>query len=319
MSTSPKRLYLDQNKWIELSRAHYGRSDGAHLSHVYEKISRGVEDGSLILPLSSSHYVETRKSRNMDRRKRLARVMVALSKGWTITTQACMTRKLIALEVDSIFGGAPRTVSPDPFGHGWVFAFGRSDELSNDLGIEVHRAKLLEQAMDTPEVFYQLLVGDDEDANSMAIDGYERGAAELVGRIEANRILGHPYGKAIRKWAYVANLTLSLESVLSRALAKHALTFHDFLSTGRDKLLSFFASIPCLDVEIELATERNEFRDRAVASNDMTDIAFLSMAVPYCDIVVTERLWADLVRRKHLDRKYATTTVSDLSLLSGVL
>jgi len=121
--------------------------------------------------------------------------------------------------------------------------------------------------------------------------------------------------KAVRKRAYVADLTLGLQNDISKILAAYGYSFDWFLNLGRSRLIEFFHSMPSLDVEIELATERDEFWNRPIDPNDLVDIAFLSVSVPYCDYVVTERFWLDLIQRKGLDKKYGTIVLSNLSQL----
>jgi hypothetical protein len=77
--------------------------------------------------------------------------------------------------------------------------------------------------------------------------------------------------------------------------------------------LGLLESIPVLDVEINLHVERNEHKGRKIEPNDEIDIAFLSLAVPYCHIVVTERFWANLILRLKLDLKYGTIVANDLN------
>ncbi len=55
-------VYLDQNKWIDLSRAYYGIQDGQKFQSVLTKIQTVVSNKSAIFPLSFQHYYETNKS-----------------------------------------------------------------------------------------------------------------------------------------------------------------------------------------------------------------------------------------------------------------
>ena len=133
------------------------------------------------------------------------------------------------------------------------------------------------------------------------------------------RSLGKSYSKSSRKRAYVADLTYYLQPELAKVLASYKQTFGDFLDLDKKRSKAFFEGVPTLIVEIELATERDEHWDKEVDPNDMTDISFLSVAIPYCDIVVTEKFWTDLARRKKLHEKYDTAILSDLLELGSYL
>ncbi len=53
--------------------------------------------------------------------------------------------------------------------------------------------------------------------------------------------------------------------------------------------------------------------------NDLNDVMALSVVVPYCDVVVTERQWAHSVGVAKLDRRFNTTVISDLRKLPELL
>ena len=53
--------------------------------------------------------------------------------------------------------------------------------------------------------------------------------------------------------------------------------------------------------------------DRFVKQIDEIDLGFLSLAVPYCRAVYTEKFWGNLVHRTKLDTKYGTYVGHDLS------
>ena len=53
--------------------------------------------------------------------------------------------------------------------------------------------------------------------------------------------------------------------------------------------------------------------------NDSMDLAVVSMAVPYCDVVVTEKFWGTLVHRHGFDSEYGTEILHDVAELPDVL
>jgi hypothetical protein len=93
--------------------------------------------------------------------------------------------------------------------------------------------------------------------------------------------------------------------------------FFDFL--GKSGLEQLFAEMPTTDVLLALRNQRNLHYHKPLEANDLNDQTFLAAAVPYCDIVVTEKQWVDLAHRKALDQKYQTKVVSDLTELLKLL
>lgn len=47
---------------------------------------------------------------------------------------------------------------------------------------------------------------------------------------------------------------------------------------------------------VTLGLDKDKQADRPVHRNDLKDIGFLTMAVPYCDAVVCEKFFSHLVR-----------------------
>jgi len=86
-----RKVYLDQNKWIDLSRAHHGDPLGAPFEDALAAVSQAVSDGTASFPLSAGHYFETWKQRKRDPRRALAEVMSNLSQHRTIGDQRSIT------------------------------------------------------------------------------------------------------------------------------------------------------------------------------------------------------------------------------------
>jgi hypothetical protein len=84
---------------------------------------------------------------------------------------------------------------------------------------------------------------------------------------------------------------------------------------GPEGLIKFFEDMPTTDIMMNLRNQRNNQFEKAIEPNDLNDLSFLSVAIPYCDVVVTEKQWVDLAKRKGVDRKYNTVLLSDLAEL----
>ncbi|MGY0497431.1 hypothetical protein ACWZHB_02905 [Nocardia sp. FBN12] len=68
------RVYLDQAKWVDLSKYRAGRLDGAWFRDVDTVASEAVRSGHVSFVLSFAHYYETHRRR--DTQSRLALVSV---------------------------------------------------------------------------------------------------------------------------------------------------------------------------------------------------------------------------------------------------
>lgn len=102
----------------------------------------------------------------------------------------------------------------------------------------------------------------------------------------------------VQKLRYIGINTSDIESI-GDYVQEH---FEDFLKT-----------MPMLYVAAKLTFQRFKNSSKPFHKNDIKDIAFLSPAIPYCDIVITERSWVDYIRREKLDILYGTEVFSDLN------
>jgi len=72
-------------------------------------------------------------------------------------------------------------------------------------------------------------------------------------------------------------------------------------------------------IQKSIVTERDENLNKKIDPHDMNDVGFLAVAIPYCNAVVTDNYWADIAKRKKLDKKYNTLILDDLLDLRQIL
>jgi hypothetical protein len=99
----------------------------------------------------------------------------------------------------------------------------------------------------------------------------------------------------------------------------HANVDANELATSATEMTSFLRDLPSRWVDYELQRLRHDDRTIKRDRGDLNDLSALSIAIPYCDIVVTERLWVDLLKRARLDRKYDTAVLDKITKLPDLL
>jgi hypothetical protein len=77
--------------------------------------------------------------------------------------------------------------------------------------------------------------------------------------------------------------------------------------------------MPTTNVSIELKTAWHRNRDKPWSANDVYDIDALSLAVPYCDIVVTEKACHHVLNSAGLGDQMHTALLRDLQELPNTL
>src|SRR5215471_14030132 len=107
----PKCLYLDQNKWIDLARAHYGKPEGVKFQPCLQFIRAAIKAGTLIVPFGVWNAIESMISGDEGRRKRLAEFMVDLSGNKTVSPENVVAPMEIVNATRQLFG-MPATEAP---------------------------------------------------------------------------------------------------------------------------------------------------------------------------------------------------------------
>ena len=87
----------------------------------------------------------------------------------------------------------------------------------------------------------------------------------------------------------------------------------------KDDIEQFYMSIPTALCEFTLLFNRDQQLQRPIEVNDIADIWHLTLAIPYSDIVITERMWTSICKRTKLDQKCDTIILSSIKELNKYL
>jgi hypothetical protein len=318
----PKCLYLDQNKWIDLAKAHYGKPDGEPFQECLEAVRAGVKAGKLVLPFSVVNAIEGMLPRDAGRRARLARFIVELSGNRTIAPEDLVCRLEIANAITRLYGR--ETVREV---RGVVVQTGVGHLMGMD--IRVPGAPAVQHQLDaflkSEELSVNFLVGSGEKRD--LIDRSRSGEAHAVGIFEQDRAALSGMSLGARRKMELNSLLINPKTIgtyrgaVDAALQEVGATIEDFRSrvAGEMEAVGFLAGIPNLDVLLTLRTLRDQDKVRPIAHNDMRDLDWLSVALPYSNVVVSENYWGHQVQAAGLDAKYRTTLLTDLRLLPAEL
>lgn len=298
-------IYFDQRAWIDLAN----QSDGASL---LARLRAKARDGLLLVPLSQGNIIETARTPDRQQRIRIAEIMISLSDGTTIAPQWALVLPELKCAIARHFE-LPPPPSPVAFGKGVDLAFGNPnlDRLRARFGTDAVDA--LNEFVSTKEGMSALLTGPSDTAYLDLSQTFIDGAAKHTAMAEMARVSLETRSPVFRKRMYAAALASTLDNEIRIIAAELDVSYGQLLALGHRGLMRLFADVPCLHVEIELGTQRHTFWNRALAPNDMIDLATLASAIPYCDAVLTEKFWADLTHRAKLDLQYSTFVSSDLA------
>lgn len=88
---------------------------------------------------------------------------------------------------------------------------------------------------------------------------------------------------------------------------------------GAEALEPLIAAMPSRWVERELRRARQSNPQKRWEANDLNDVIALSIAVPYCDVVVTERSWTGITNTRRINQPFQTKVIRDLRELPSLL
>jgi len=315
----PKFLYLDQNKWIDLARAHYGKVGGEGFTDALESVRQAVRRRKLVVPLSGVNVMETMGPADEGRRRRLAEFMVELSGNHSILPHMAVRPLEIRLAVAREF--VPQKALPvrtQVIRVGLPSALGAQPVVS---GLNGTIAKELETHICSPEVSVQCLV-DAVDRATIASNRLED--AETVRVLEGvRRQARNDLSGDLRHRVELADLFTSGEPgrELKEALASLGRTSEDLFARFKkpEDWITFFHGVPTVDVLVTLSLERDRDFNRPIHRNDLNDIAFMSMALPYANVIVCEKYWAHIAKSTGLGMKYGTLVSTGIRELPGIL
>jgi hypothetical protein len=308
----PRCLYLDQNKWIDLARAHYAKPGGEPFQDALRAVRVRVDSGKLIVPFSFVNAVEAMIPRDAARRERLARFMVELSGNRTILPEVSVCRWEIRDAVGRLFGRVlSRAVRPLVVQLGFAHALGLGLLVVGPTA-ETETAVRHLHSSEMTIAFLSKVSGERE-----RIEQARAGEAGAVGIFEGDRTRAASLSLEQRRGLEFEGLifgTGPYRSALVEALQELGLTVQDFrarIHSAQDAM-RFLADVPNLDVLLTLRHARDQDLMRPIERNDVRDLDWLSVALPYSNVVVSENYWGHQVRATGLDHKYQTVLLTDL-------
>jgi hypothetical protein len=308
----PKALCLDQNKWIDLARAHYKRADGEPFRDVLRVVRTAVEAGRLLVPFSIVNAIEAMIARDTARRERLARFMVDLSRNLTIVPEQVVCRWEIGNAIKRLFGKGSETPGrPLAIKRGVAHALGLGLEILGPANV----AEAAARHFGSPEMTLSFLqgIGSKRDSVNRAVAG-ETTAVDVFQADRKHFADMSLEQRREREFVFLFLEPGTYRSELEASLSELAISVRDFRNQVRaaQDAIKFMAGIPNLDVLLTLRLARDKEHNRPVERNDIRDLDWLSVAVPYSNVVVSEKYWGSKVRTTRLDRKYRTVLLTDL-------
>jgi hypothetical protein len=319
------RIYLDQAKWIDLARAANGSPLGERFQTVGVVIAAAVEQSHASFPLSAGHFIETWKKRRAVPRHELASIMATVSRSHAIASPHLLLPGELDRALQRRFGRPAILLPLRPFGLGIAHITGSDNAPPVP---EAMRAAVLSMRPELDDrelanaIDQILLSGPPHDMPVAGIPQPPLEPAENFARDEneqVNRFIRYSADKETRRRGVAARELIGLREPLEAAMRRAAIWWDDIIALGADGATDLMLDLPTRAPGLELMWRQHDNTQTTWKPNDMNDIGFLSTAVAYCDIVVTERKWTHMLNECGVARRFGTTVISDLVDLTELL
>ncbi len=335
-------VYLDQNHWISLAKASVGRAQGDQFRETLDSCLAATQSGAATVVLGAAHYFEVLKIENRRQRRDVADVMENVTQFQTLVCRATVMKIELGAALDSILGLESKGPDVDVVDYGVNHAFGypsprfrvRDRATGADVTARV-REKIGAEKFDSVITAGLLkfergaLRGPEDDAEleklrnlgfnpEKVLEGtIARARQEQEQRLRLDGD-GPWRRERLLDVVSVRELLIEFETIAPRAFHERGVRLEDIV-TSPQAGVAFMRSMPSTDVAMALKTGWHRNRDKQLSANDVYDIDSMALAVPYCDIVVTEKACHHLLRTAGIDRRMNTTLLRDLTQLPNAI
>ena len=336
-------VYLDLNHWITLAQADAGHPKGRAFRDALGCLTRGVENGEVICPLTLSTCVEMLKINRRKGRSDLRRIMESLSGFHYIVHRGVLATHEFEALFDRDIGPNPHPIPP--FNYlvvGILRALGRSGEIKVlDAEDQDVTASVRERFEGGTREFDQILEWGRAELNRSLLDGQtgDRLADLDPSEYRPDLVLQAYNDEAADEEAWARLLDEHprvrqgrlMDAVAAREAVRCGDIWGELLYVDRgvrsledvfptpDDTRKAFGALPSFDVSVRLKALMHQNPQHRWRNNHIHDVNALACALPYCQIVLADREMAALIERAQICQRFNVAVLSSLAGLPALL
>lgn len=315
-------VYFDQWVFVNLLRTYQGKSpEYLKYAEICKRIIESSHNGINKFPFSLAHLNETIKRTKLSSRKELFKFIFDLSGFYTIRPWTQVINLEIRNAILKSLNVEATDLSDYVFGNELGHCFGSKAELKSiHPNKEVHeeiKEKIFNAYMNS-ELMSDALC---QDKMIKYIESLIQQDTELARNLEDLR--KKEYSHHDKKKRMDINDVRFFLSVIQddfiRAIMEFKLDYKKYIEhifSSKESANSFLRTIPTAYTFHVLNDARNLNASRPIEPNDLWDLGTLAIAVPYCDVVVTEREWSNILNQKKIGELYNTKIIHRIEDLS---
>ena len=316
-------IYLDQWVWIRLLRCRNEmQPEHPELDDALNRVMETSEKGTHIFPLSFYHWIETGKRGRVASKKELFKFMFTVSDFNTISPWVTILEHEVRNAIHRTLGTAQADLTDIVFIRGFEGVLGGKAKVvyKNGRELEKEYQEKLDEYLTDPEKMAEFMLSVNDDRVTHETD---EGFSKLAKWTEEYR--SEEYGTKDKKLRRNIAYLRFFGDIIAPKLVKYLLELgidpllfkRTHLDTS-DKVIEFIKLVPTGYI-VELLNYENliDF-SREVTTNDLYDIWAVSIAIPYCDMVVIERRWANILKQHRVDKEYSTRITHSINELKEI-
>lgn len=339
--TRPVVVYLDMNVWVLMTRG-CAQAD-TRWAAARSGLEAAVSNGQMVVPLAPAHYLELWHRREQRSREQVGAVMRDVTGYATMPSTYSVRRREVRALASQLAGrSSPLPSTSDLIGHGAAHAFdsphGRFrfiESLASPDG-KVNEGPATEPPENWntlnrtgPEWEWLQLVGTQLILESEGVERtpeHRYGTQHMEGELRLREYLVREPKARGQLWDHlVADELDSLRDEINEISEELDVDPHGFFLSGilgatpPESVHAFIARLPSAFAWATLSHWKHRDLTHPWEQHDWTDISALSVAVPYCDVVITERRWAHMIKATRLAERHDTEVGYGLTSLESLL
>jgi hypothetical protein len=287
-------IYLDQNKWIDLAKAINKPEEYPIYVKTANLVLEKVKSGDWIFPLSIIHVLETISRADPKSRERLVDIMLEVSNGYSIKSFADVQKEEF-INVFLKICTPEKTTQIDAIIKNPLVAIG-AEEISIDLKMDI--------PLNIKQEFKSLIndtITNDISIRNIILNRYDKKfvnglnndddiSISNMGR-DRDSLLNLPKKSRYINFLFHKFSTLMKHFRIDEEILVGTNLLKKSMLDDKDKIMKLLEGAPSFYVGTKLTYHLLIDKERPIQKHDNRDINFLSTAIPYCDVVITERTW----------------------------
>jgi len=310
-------IYLDQFVYIKLLQT----AEYPEYEKICKRIIESSQKGNNKFPFSFVHIFESLKRQKLNSRKDLLKFIFDLSKFYTIRPFNQVKNMEVRNAILKSLDFKSMDLSDYVFGDEFIHCIGRKVEIKSD-----------KPNKEIPDEIKKGLSSTLKDSEYMAswlcnqtIFGeqfiHQNNLIDLTDKLEKlrKRNYRHPDKNMRKKISIVRFFIEFIRDDFIKVCLEYNLNSKEhikYIFPHKDSVEVFIKSIPTAYVFHVLFDVLDQDISRPIKPNDILDIMFIAIAVPYCDVVVTERGWSKILNQKKIGEMYETKIIHRIEDLS---